>query len=166
MGFTKGFTQKRWNRAREFQKFHEIKTGEKVGLREFYKNDNRVTQSFMSYEVTFGMEYQGENYEFFIPQESFIIQSYGVTNSESEIVDRVKEGVSNVFQGKSANFVHDKTEVQVRGMEQVSTKYKDIDFNQLTSNNVYADNIPKFEVGKGRTKHSANKNKYNLNIWL
>ena len=166
MAFQKGFTQKRWERAREFQNFHELKTGEKVGLREFYKNNNLVTQNLFSYEVTFGMEYQGENYEFFIPQESFTIQTYGINNSENEIIDRVKEGVSNVFSGKSANFVHDKTKVQIRGVEQISTKYNSIDINNLNSQNVYANNIPSFEVGKGRTKNSANKNKYNLNIWL
>lgn len=166
MTFQKGYTAKRWQKAREFQSFHELKTGEKLGLKEFYKNDNVVTQNFFTYEVTFGLEYEGKNYQFFIPQESFTIQGYGMNNSESEIIDRVKEGVSNNFNGKSAVWVGNNTNVEIRGVEKVSTKYGKVDFNQLTTNNVYADNIPHFEVGKGRTKNSANKNKYSLNIWL
>lgn len=166
MAFKKGYTAKRWARAREFQTFHELKTGDKLPLKEFYKNENSVTQSFNTYEVTFGMEYQGENYQFFIPQESMTINSYGDVNSENEIIDRVKEGVSNNFKGKSASFVHDKTNVEIRGVEKVGNKYSDFDFNQFSSKNTYAENVPTFEVGKGRTVNSANKNKYKLNLWL
>lgn len=167
MGFKKGFTADRWARAREFQTFHEIQTGEKKSLKEFYKNDNSVTRSIYDYEITFGLEYQGNNYEFFIPQESMTIQGYGVNNSESEIIENIKSGVSNTFNGNSSIWVHNHLSVEIRGVERVGTKYNKVDFDRLSQNNVYSDNIPNsFEVGKGRNKSVANKNRYDLNIWL
>lgn len=164
--FPKNFTKDRWATARSYQTFYEQKTGNKLPLKSFYKSDNAITQNFFSYEVTFGMEYQGENYQFFIPQESMTIQGYGSENSEMEIIEKVKGGVASNFNGGSANWIHKNTDVKIRGLEKNSTKYNSIDLNQLQSNNVYASNIPSFEVGKGRTQNSANKNKYNLNIWL
>lgn len=166
MVFSKTFTQKRWDRARGFQKFHEEKTGEKLGLKEFYKSDNEVTKEIFKYEVTFEMYYRGEGYEFFIPQESFVIYGFGAITSEDELRSKVKQGVGQNFKGGAQSWLYDNTEVKVRGVEKMSTRYKDIDLNQLQNNNVYADKIPSFEVGKRSNKSSANMNKYGLNIWL
>jgi predicted dithiol-disulfide oxidoreductase (DUF899 family) len=166
MTFKKGYTAKRWDRARGFQTLHKEKTGEKLPLKSFYKNDNAVTQETYSYEVTYAMDYTGEGYEFFIPQESFIVTGYGGNNSQDEIIQRVKEGVSNNFMGNSKEFVYNKTEVQIRGTEKTKSKYNDIDFNQLGNNNIYTTNVSSFQVGKGKSKQTANLNKYGLDVWL
>lgn len=166
MGFQKGFTQKRWDRAREMQKFHKERTGEQLGLREFYKNDNVFTQEVIKYEVTFEMNYKGSSYEFFIPQESYTIYGYGVGENLNDVEEMNKQAIANQFRGKSKEWIYQNVNVNVRGVERIQSKYNDININKLQNNNVYAENIPSFEVGKGKSKTGANKNKYALNVWL
>ena len=161
MVFKKGFTKARWDRAREMKKLDEQRTGTSEGLREYYKNDNPFTKKVFEYEVTFELKYSGNNYDFFIPQESFTVRGYGDLNGEEEIREKVKQGVANNFKGKSTGWIYDNTEVNIRGVEESKVKYKNIDLNELNNNNVYATNIPNIEVNKNK-----NKNKYPLNIWL
>lgn len=166
MGFDSSFTKKRWNSARDFQKFHEMKTGEKLPLKDFYKSDNAVTQELFKYEVTFELNYKGDDYEFFIPQESFTILGYGAVNNQEEIDARVKQGLADNFKGDSRNWVYNNSKVSVRGVEKVATKYRDINLNNLSNNNVYASEIPSIDVVKTNKSGGKNINKYGLNIWL
>jgi hypothetical protein len=166
MAFRQNFTQQRWDRARELQNAYKLKTGKEESLREFYKNDNPFTQSVFKYEVTFEMSISGTDYEFFIPQESYTIYGYGAQMSIPEIEEMNKRAIASIFRGKAVNTVYNSTKVQVRGIEKVQAKYSEINVNELVNSNIYTNNLPNVQVGKGKNRGKANFNKYNLNIWL
>ncbi len=166
MVFQKGFTKKRWDKSRKLQKLHEEQTGEKIGLKSFYKNENPFTKEIYKYEVSFEMNYKGDDYEFFIPQESFTLFGYGAINNEDEIRSKVKDAIGSTFRGDSRAWVSERVEVNPRGFEKQRVAYDEINVNQLSRNNVYVENVPSFDVGKGKTSGRANKNNYKLDIWL
>jgi len=175
MAFTRKYNKERWGKARNLQKLYEEKTGKSSSLRDFWKNDNLITQDVKKYEITIEMNYQGqphkffipeESYEFFIPQESYEIYSYGSSLSISEIEEMNKQAISSIFKGKSQSWIYDHVDVQVRGIESTKAKYSAINIDELMTSNTYTTNIPKIEVGKKSKSGSTTKNSYDLNIWL
>jgi len=107
MVFSKTFTSDRWKRARVLQQTDFEKTGTKKSLRDYYKNDNPISQKMNKYEVTFALDYSGEGYNFSIPQESFIVYAYGEFSPKEELEEMTKQGVqedsllnNNVFTDK------------------------------------------------------------------
>ncbi|MHA1381183.1 MAG: hypothetical protein ACTSRG_22675 [Candidatus Helarchaeota archaeon] len=161
------FTATRWKRARALQKVDFKRTGTEKPLKEFYKNDNPISQKMNKYEVTFALDYTGEDYNFNIPQESFIIYTYGDFSPEEEINEMTRQGVSQIFRGKAQSWVYEKTDITIRGVEDTGkVKYGEFDETQLINNNVFTDKIPPVSVNKTRKGGGTNKNSYGLNLWI
>ncbi|MHA1381427.1 MAG: hypothetical protein ACTSRG_23920 [Candidatus Helarchaeota archaeon] len=167
MVFSKTFTSDRWKRARVLQQTDFEKTGTKKSLRDYYKNDNPISQKMNKYEVTFALDYSGEGYNFSIPQESFIVYAYGEFSPKEELEEMTKQGVSSIFRGRAQGWVYDHSNVTVRGVEDIGkVKYNEIQEDSLLNNNVFTDKLPSVGINKTRKGGSTNKQKYALNIWL
>lgn len=173
MVFKKGFTQDRWNKARDLRELYIKSTGDdKVGLREFYKSKNLALEQIYKYEVTFELNYSNaeKGYEFFIPQETFVFYS---TNADSKefFEEQVKGSIANVFKGGARSWVYDNLEQKhntyvTRGIEKDNTglDYNEVDAKRLLNNNSYIKDFKSISVNK-KKKAGTNKNNYDLIIF-
>lgn len=164
----------RWSEARNQQQFFNDRFGENRNVKDFWRAENPLTSKAVKYEITFKLDYTSPDsgYEFFIPQESFTVYSLKNGETQSQIQEQVKQNISNIFRGKSVDWVYNKLDVKVlesatiRGIEQEKLKYGEVQWSNLSVNGSYATNIPDVDVGKGKSRSKANHNKYDLNIWL
>ena len=162
---TSNWVKNRWSVAREQRDLYNSQFNSDYGVKEFYKSENVLSKKLMKYEVTLELNFQGQGYEFSIPQESFTFYSYAGLENESHIKENTKQAVSSIFRGRSQNWIYNNVDVQVRGMEKKNLKREEININKLKYSNAYSENVPKIKVSKNRRNGSSNVNDYNLNLW-
>lgn len=169
------FFKERWESARVQQKsYFELTGDDSISVKEFFKNENPMTEKIVKLEITFEMNYKGENYEFFIPQGSisvFALDSPEIMNMANE---NVKSSIASLFKGKAQNFIYNNTEINitkkdVRGVEKnkiSSDTINEIDYDRIVNTGSYFEDKDKVVVGKGINRNKANKNIYDLDLWL
>lgn len=166
--------KQRWATARQQQASYNRQTGESRGVKEFYRNQNPFTESVVKYEITYALKYEGADYEFFFPQDTFEVFMRRGVNDKTVIDRAVRDSVGGKFRGKSALWVEEHLDVKinaltkVRGIEKSGFRYGDIPQGLYNApDGVYGQTNRTLEVIKkdsgGRIKSN---NKYDLRIWL
>lgn len=166
MVFTSKWNENRWSEAREKKKFYSNKFGEDISVKEFYKNKNPITSKVTSYEVSVELDYSGETYEFFMPQNTFNVITLTGFENETQIQEATKQAVSEIFKGSARTWVYDNLYVETRGLEIKEIDYYSKEYKDLQNKSFSFGDVPKLVVGKGRNKINSNKNSYDLDIWL
>lgn len=164
--FKSSWVKQRWRTARRQQKLYNSRFGQNVGVKEFYRNDNPLTQSIQKYEVTIELKYVGDGYEFFIPQETFSVVSFDSPENQRIIEENTKQAVAQIFRGKAIGWVYDRLDVTARGVEKTDISYDEIDTNRLKLGRSYTGNLPQVDVNKKSKGSKGNKNQYQLDLWL
>jgi hypothetical protein len=163
--------KERWAKAYKLQDFYNSTYNTNYGVKEFWKNDNPLSRRLVRYDVTFDMSMKGRNsdigeYEFFIPQSTYSIQTLSDVENEEHITEATKSATADLFRGKSKGQVYDKTNVKVvRGVETGKVNYNDIDVNNIETNIQSSRVQHKIQVISKRGS-SKNSKDYNLDIWV
>ena len=156
----------RWSTARQQQDLYNSRFGTDLSAKEFFKNENPLLRSLVKYKVTIEMNYLGEDYRFFLPQETYTIYSFESPESQRVIEENTKQAVSQIFKGKSIDWVYNRLDVTTRGMERSKIDYNEVNTIKLKSNTAYTEDMPKVEVSKKKGQGKAQVNSYNLDLWL
>ena len=171
MGWNIGeFSKKRWRIAREQKKVYREKFGEDLSTREFYKNENPITQKIVKYKLTYHLNYTNDEnkYNFTIPQQTLEIYTYG-SNDKNEVKEHIKDIISSEFKGKSKTWIKDNLKIDteqqsLRGVESEKINSKDlhnIDYKNLVEQNYFTKDDINLKI-----KKNSNENEYKLNIWF
>ena len=166
MVFTSEWNKNRWREAREKKNFYSQKFGEDISTKEFYKNENPLLSKVITYEVSIDMDYHGEGYEFFAPQETYKITSLVGFESKANIEEQTKLAVSEIFKGNARDWVYKNINVEARGIERKEIKYNDETYKDLLNSKYSFKDLPKITFGKGKNKGHSNKNSYSLDLWF
>jgi hypothetical protein len=168
--------EERWNKARELQTYYNSKFKTDYGVKEFYKNDNVLTQKLVQYEVTYSMDIQGTSdklgtYEFYIPQETYIINTFNDIETKNVIENRTQNQIADIFTGNARTVVFDATKVEakLRGIEKNKVAYSELDVKQIEQDMNSQQNISqeiKVYSKKSKKGNNLREDKYNLNIWI
>lgn len=163
---TSNWVRDRWNKAKQKQSFYNENFQDKKSVKEFYKNANPLKDKIHKFVITFELKYYGQGYEFFIPQESFIVYSLNPIETENYFKENTKQAISKIFRGKSIDWIYNNLDVTTRGIEKSNINYDEVDINKLRLSNTYNSQLPQINVNKKNKNSSVNNNKYNLDIWL
>lgn len=163
--FTSKYVSNRWQKARTLKQEYKKETGKDLSVRDFYKNDNPITSNYVKLEITFSLNYQGEDYNFLIPQEVVEVISKDDPYYKLQAQEMTKTAVSDIFKGRSKDWVYNNLNVEVRGIESSKPLFNELDLNRVGQSGSYVLNNPIVDIAKRKHKGASNKNSYNLNIW-
>lgn len=156
----------RWKKAKLQQSLYNRQNNENVGASEFFKNENILTKKLRKYIVTIKLDNSATDYEFFIPQESYVVYGFQDMENKEHIVESTKQSVASLFKGNSVGWIYDNVDVEIRGVEIDKINYDDVKPDRLEYSRAYTDDNPKLEVNKNKYGSKSNKTPLTLNIWL
>jgi len=144
---------------------------EKLKYSDFLKkSENPVKNVINTYEFTYSLDYNGENYSFSIGQETIKISLPANADiSNIDIPENIKQQVSSIFKGNSRDWVYRNMNIetkQLRGVEEINTE-SNLNYENFNTNDLQIHNTAQVKVNKRNYRGGrGNTNKYNLNIWV